>query len=137
MKKSFSSPIARHKLAALLLTFALSACTMNGAGGAMPVAAISTSTAKANDTAIKAATTSPGMTSNLIVDSGFETGTAGFYAQESTDLVKRSMVSPISGTASLRIKINTWGNNIWWTKSLANTPYSKAVALGVAGVIRI
>ena len=51
---------------------------------------------------------------NLVQDPGFESGVAGFEAQDASSAVFRSTEAPLDGAASLRLAINGYGNNIWW-----------------------
>src|SRR5207237_1060921 len=51
----------------------------------------------------------PPRTPNLVVDSGFEQGIAGFYAQSAGDSVIRSTTRPIAGAASLVASIKGYG----------------------------
>ena len=80
--------------------------------------------------------TNDSVTGNLISDPGFESGVAGFAAQESTDSVTRSTVNPIAGSASLRVAINGWGNNVFWTLATDGTANAHASQLTVSGKLR-
>ncbi len=69
---------------------------------------------------------------NLLTDPGFETGVSGFFAQNSTDSAVRSTTSPIAGTGSLKVTINGYGNNAWWTYNTS----VKASQFEVSGKVR-
>ncbi len=100
----------------------------------------STSTAPATTTTTTSTSTAPSTTTtttaNLISDPGFESGTAGFYAQETTDAAVRTTTAPITGAASLEVTIKSWGNNAWWTYHASGTPNGKASKLTVTGKLR-
>ncbi len=79
----------------------------------------------------------PGQTTaNLISDPGFETGVSDFAAQDASETVARSTTNPISGTGSLSVSINGWGNNVWWATPAVGTPFVNASKLSVSGKLR-
>jgi hypothetical protein len=51
---------------------------------------------------------------NLMEDPQFESGVSNFAAQDASSSIAQSAVSPLQGANSLQVKINGWGNNIWW-----------------------
>lgn len=53
---------------------------------------------------------------NLLEDPGFEQGASGFSAQDSSSKVFVSDESPLRGKRSLRVSIELYGGNVWWTQ---------------------
>jgi hypothetical protein len=70
--------------------------------------------------ALLLAGTLPAFADELFEDPGFESGVAGFYAQEASDSVAVSTDAPLAGVQSLRVAINSYGNNVWWRRSFAD-----------------
>lgn len=58
-------------------------------------------------------------TGNLISDSGFETGLAGFTGSYGETLT-RSTETPLSGAASVVVNSSKWGSNVVWQKELSS-----------------
>jgi hypothetical protein len=56
---------------------------------------------------------------NLLSDPGFEQGVSGFEAQDASSAVTQSSVAPLEGAHSLRVAINGYGNNVWWSYPFA------------------
>lgn len=56
-------------------------------------------------------------TGNLISDSGFETGLAGFAGSYGETLTRETS-APLSGAASVVVNSNKWGSNVTWQKEL-------------------
>ncbi len=82
------------------------------------------------------ATPSPSSSGNLISDSGFESGTNGFYANNATDSLTRITTGPIAGTASMKAVLKSWGSSIWWVKVVSGTNFAKASSFTVTAKLR-
>lgn len=80
-----------------------------------------------------------GSTGNLITDSGFETGLAGFAGSYGETLV-RSTEAPLGGTASVVVNSNNWGSDVIWQKELnsafASTYSNKGNSFTVSAKIK-
>lgn len=61
------------------------------------------------------AVVAPPVPVNLFGDPRFESGVSGFFAQDASSSVALSTVAPLEGAHSLRVSINGYGNNVWWT----------------------
>lgn len=61
------------------------------------------------------AVTAPPVPVNLFADPRFEAGVSGVFAQDDSSSVTQSAVVPLEGANSLRVSINGYGNNVWWT----------------------
>lgn len=70
---------------------------------------------------------------NLIADTHFEFGIAGFTAQDASSSVSWSMQSPLEGAHSLRVSIAGYGNNIW---SSFNAAGARATSFKVSAHLR-
>jgi hypothetical protein len=58
---------------------------------------------------------------NRVQDPGFESGVSGFYAQDARNHVTQNGVAPLEGSHSLRVEINSWGDNVWWDHAFGGT----------------
>ncbi len=57
---------------------------------------------------------------NLLADPYFEKSASGFFAQDTTDFAVRTTTRQLYGAGSLRIKLNSNGNHIWWRQTAKN-----------------
>jgi len=64
---------------------------------------------------VSVAVTAPPVPVNLFADPRFEAGVSGVFAQDASSAVTQSPVAPLEGAHSLRVAINGYGNNVWWT----------------------
>jgi hypothetical protein len=73
---------------------------------------------------------------NLLSDPGFESGLAGFWAQNSADTLERVSLDPITGAASLRVTVNGGWDNFWSSLPVEGTNLAHGSRLTLSAKVR-